>query len=957
MVVFRLVTAALMPVLFSILLYLIEKKTNWNKLSFKKRQVIIGFVFGVIACLAIEFNISNEGVWLKVCTAAPLTAGLLFGGPAGMLAGVIGGVYRLVSVLWGINSYGMVASSLAMVLAGFIGAACRKYMFDDKKAAWTYGLVIGMAVEVIHMILIFLTNMEDINTAFTVVKKCSLPMIMANGMAVALSMLVVSIMGREKNKNRREQKKITQTFSIALCICVVVAFAVTSTFTFILQNKIGHRSANDLLRLNIQDVKADIMDASDRNLLEITHSIAEEIVASDICEEINSESSDAERESKRQLLNEMLTKYQVTDINIIDENGIIILSTYEEFDLFYMGQDKGGQAEEFLCLLDEKEEYVQGYGPVDYSDEISRKYAGVALPDGGFVQVGYGAEQFQDSITEEVQLAAQNRHVGQDGLVMICKEDTLEIVSSPDFGVSEELFNIYSADVDTKGMKEGECFQIAGVQGIEMFCMYERTEGYVIIGCIPVEEALFSRDISVYISVFMQIFVFTALFVLIYLLVKRIVVDNIHKINDSLSKITSGDLNTKVDVRANQEFASLSDDINYTVATLKDYIAEAAARIDKDLEFAKAIQLSALPRVFPPYPSRKDFDIYASMDTAKEVGGDFYDFYLLDNDKLGFLIADVSGKGIPAAMFMMTAKTIIKSYVEAGIEVHDVFTKVNEKLCEGNEAGMFVTAWLGILDLKTGILSYANAGHNYPLLRKKNGEFEFLKSRPNLFLAGSEGVKYRKNEMQLQPGDEIYLYTDGVTEAINSKEELFGDDRLRDTLNRNPDEGVEMRLKTVKEAIDEFVGEADQFDDITMLSVKLKFYQNEDSIVTNPAMEATEYVWEFIDSKTKKAELSKSVANRIQVAVDEIYSNILRYSGAEYATVSCILEEETVKLIFKDNGKAYNPLEKEDPDTTLSVEERAIGGLGIFMVKNMASDISYEYIENQNVLTVTFALS
>ena len=142
-----------------------------------------------------------------------------------------------------------------------------------------------------------------------------------------------------------------------------------------------------------------------------------------------------------------------------------------------------------------------------------------------------------------------------------------------------------------------------------------------------------------------------------------------------------------------------------------------------------------------------------------------------------------------------------------------------------------------------------------------------------------------------------------------------------------------------------------------MLSVKMKFYQNEDSIVTSPDMETTELVWEFIDSKTKKAELSKKVANRIQVAVDEIYSNILRYSGAEYATVSCILEEETVKLIFKDNGTAYNPLEKEDPDTTLSIEERAIGGLGIFMVKRMASDISYEYVQNQNVLTVTFALA
>lgn len=956
MVVFRLVMVVLMPILLSIIFYILEKKTKWREVSYKKRQIIIGFAFGIIAYLSTDLDTSVRVVQFNVWTAAPLTAGLLFGGTAGVLAGVLGGIQCLIAELSGAASYGTLACALGTILAGFIGAACRKYMFDNKKSSCAYGLVIGMAVEVIHMLLIFITNMDDINTAFAVVRKYAIPMIVVNGISVVLAMLVISIMGKEKRKKQKEQKQITQTFSVALCICVMVAFAVTSIFTFVLQNKIGYRSANDLLRLNIQDVKADIMDASDRNLLEITHSIAEEIAASGICEEINSESDDATRESKRTILNEMLNKYQVTDINIIDENGIIILSTYKDFDLYYMGQDKGGQAEEFLCLLDEKEEYVQGYGPVDYSDEISRKYAGVALTDGGFVQVGYGAEQFQDSIAEEVQLAAQNRHIGQDGLVMICKEETLEIVSSPDFGISEEVFNSFSVDFDKDSAEEGEFFRIAGVLGNEMFCMYQKTEGYVIIGCLPVEEALFSRDISVCISIFMQIFVFSALFVLIYLLVKRIVVDNIHKINISLSKITSGDLNTKVDVRDNKEFASLSDDINYTVATLKDYIAEAAARIDKDLEFAKAIQLSALPRVFPPYPNRSDFDIYATMDTAKEVGGDFYDFYLLDNDKLGFLVADVSGKGIPAAMFMMTAKTIIKSYVEAGIEVNDVFTKVNEKLCESNEAGMFVTAWLGILDLTTGVLSYANAGHNFPLLRKKNGAFEYLKCRPNLFLAGMEGVKYQKNELQLQPGDEIYLYTDGVTEATNAQEELFGDDRLRDTLNKNPNEGVEMRLKTVKEDIDKFVGEADQFDDITMLSVKLKFYQNEDSIVTSPDMETTESVWAFIDSKTKKAGLSGKVTNRIQVVVDEIYSNILRYSEAEYATVSCILEEEIVKLVFRDNGMEYNPLEKEDPDTTLSIEERAIGGLGIYMVKNMAKDVSYEYVEGQNVLTVTFTL-
>ena len=208
------------------------------------------------------------------------------------------------------------------------------------------------------------------------------------------------------------------------------------------------------------------------------------------------------------------------------------------------------------------------------------------------------------------------------------------------------------------------------------------------------------------------------------------------------------------------------------------------------------------------------------MDTAKEVGGDFYDFYMLGEDKLAFLVADVSGKGIPAAMFMMTAKTLIKGFAEMGLEVNEVFTQSNAKLCEGNEADMFVTAWMGILDLKTGVLSYANAGHNPPALRSRDGDYAFVRSRPNLILAGMDGVQYRKHELQLRPGDELYLYTDGVTEAQNLSNELFGEQRLLSSLNEAKGMSVEEICKKVKADVDIFAGAADQFDDITMLSIK-----------------------------------------------------------------------------------------------------------------------------------------
>ena len=238
-----------------------------------------------------------------------------------------------------------------------------------------------------------------------------------------------------------------------------------------------------------------------------------------------------------------------------------------------------------------------------------------------------------------------------------------------------------------------------------------------------------------------------------------------------------------MDVRSHVEFEDLSDDINFTVDTLKRYIADAAARIDAELAFAKAIQHSALPSVFPPYPNRKEFDIWATMHTAKEVGGDFYDFYFVDDDTLAFLVADVSGKGIPAAMFMMQSKTLLKSCAESGMSVEEVFTNANAKLCEGNEADMFVTAWMGYLNLKTGLLTFANAGHNPPLVKHADGSFSYLKSRAGFVLAGMDSVRYRKNELQLEPGDVLYLYTDGVTEANNSGNELYSEERLLSLLN------------------------------------------------------------------------------------------------------------------------------------------------------------------------------
>ena len=431
--------------------------------------------------------------------------------------------------------------------------------------------------------------------------------------------------------------------------------------------------------------------------------------------------------------------------------------------------------------------------------------------------MAYDAERFQKDIDDVVIGATRNRHIGENGSIIIAGEDW-NIVSDRhgNEGKNLDVSGIY---IDRATMSEDEYFD-AVVYGEKSLCRYIVSEGYYIVAAMPYTEAFFSRDVSVYVTVFMEFVVFGMLFIVVYFLIKKLIVDNMVKINRSLAKITSGNLDTVVDVRTNEEFASLSDDINSTVLTLKRYIAEAAARIDKELEFAKAIQHSAIPMVFPPYPAHGEFDIYATMDTAKEVGGDFYDFYFVGENKLGFLIADVSGKGIPAAMFMMTAKTLIKGYAESGKSVDEVFTIANAKLCESNEAGMFVTAWMGILDITTGLLEFANAGHNPPLVRHADGRFEFLKSKSGFILAGMEGMKYRRNELVLSPGDEIYLYTDGVTEATNAENALYGEERLASLLNTMNGLSGEALCRAVKADIDAFAGDAPQSDDITMLYLK-----------------------------------------------------------------------------------------------------------------------------------------
>ncbi|MGN1131615.1 MAG: LytS/YhcK type 5TM receptor domain-containing protein, partial [Ruminococcus sp.] len=568
-----LIATSLFPVLFTLLTYFAEKKTAFRKLPYMARQIVMGIVFGGLAIISNTFGIDLGGAEVNSRDASILSAGLIFGGPAGIIAGLIGGIHRFVITLWGIGEYTGIACSIASIVAGLLAGCMRKIIFDNKMPNWVYSLALAVTTESLHMLLVLITNMGDIYTSFEYVRQCALPMTICTALSVVISVILVSLLDKEKKVEKAQDKKITHIFHTRLFVCFFTIFALFCTLTLFIGSDIAKEDTNHLLNVNLKDIKNSIEEIENKNL----------------------------------------------------------------------------------------------------SD---------------------------DETLSRISNLAYNWHIGEGGCIIICDKNG-KIISDSEGHNGEYLWE-NGKDINKINISEGELFT-RDIHGESSLCIYNISDDYCILATLPVEEATITQRLTIYGFILMEVIIFSALLFLIYYSIKRVVVENIHKVNNSLVNITDGDLSVKVNVRGAEEFSSLSRDINKTVDALKGYIAQAEARIDKELEIARQIQHSALPSVFPPYPNRQDFDIFASMHTAKEVGGDFYDFYLLGENRLAILIADVSGKGIPAAMFMMTAKTQIKGLVESGLEVDEVLKKANNRLCENNEAGMFLTCWLGILDLETGL--------------------------------------------------------------------------------------------------------------------------------------------------------------------------------------------------------------------------------------------------------------
>ncbi len=453
--------------------------------------------------------------------------------------------------------------------------------------------------------------------------------------------------------------------------------------------------------------------------------------------------------------------------------------------------------------------------------------------------------------------------------------------------------------------------------------------------------------------------VFFALFAALYFqasrLLKNVVVREIDETNETLGRITQGDLDQSVGVRGTVEFARLSDGINATVGSLKDALAAETSRNDRDLATAKAIQTSALPSTFPPFPEIQAFDVYASMNAAREVGGDFYDIFIIDEHRVGFLIADVSGKGIPASLFMMAAKTEIANNIEAGMDLGIAMQTANWHLCQGNEAGMFVTVWAAVLDYETGEVTYVNAGHNPPLLRH-NGTWEWLKKKGGLFMGTFETAKYREGTLTLEYGDELFLYTDGVNEAFSATEEQFGDERLEAFLQAHADLHPHALVDVMRDELRNWATGAEQSDDITMLALEFGVPpEASGSIELDATLDNLGEVVKLVHQELGGRHCPITAQNKVDIALEELFVNVCRYAyegqdepGKVQVAYVYNANPSAITISITDWGVPFDPL-SYGGSAMLLLDDDA-GGMGIFMAKKSVDDLSYVRDGDANVV-------
>ncbi|MBE6392682.1 MAG: hypothetical protein E7044_01300 [Lentisphaerae bacterium] len=577
-----------------------------------------------------------------------------------------------------------------------------------------------------------------------------------------------------------------------LFLLVVLAFLITFAVSWHLHSYLAELSAVDMLESTLTGVCRKIS-VTEHNLKAVTHISDAAALAKThaFALLVASDPSILNNDGK---LDTLRKKLDVDELHVSDDKGILIASraneaasgvkSYRNYNMASTAQS----AAFMPAITDPSFELVQD-PQINGAKGIYFQYAGVARIDKpGIVQIGYRPERIIEAqhLADIKQIEKETR-IGTNGSLRITESTGLPAGYKKVFRTSSSLL---------------------------LCIVYDK---YLLTAELPQEEMYVSRDSILKVLIIGNLILFGVIFLLVSRLLQKVVINGIYSVNDSLNEITGGNLEKKVTVSTTTEFCTLSNGINATVSALKKAIEDEAKRLDDELETGRMIQTSVLPVDFK---DNERYVLHAGMFTAREVGGDFYDFFALDEDNLAILIADVSGKGITAALYMMTAKTLLKELIQK-YPPAEAFDLANQELCKNNKAHMFLTAFAGVINLKTGIMTCVNAGHNPPVLKHADGTAEYLRIKHSLVLSASRKARYTAVDLQLKKNDQIILYTDGVTEAMNCSKQLFGEERFLKTLSGSivtPMETVHL----IRAEVSEFAGSTPQNDDITLLVMEYK---------------------------------------------------------------------------------------------------------------------------------------
>ena len=601
----------------------------------------------------------------------------------------------------------------------------------------------------------------------------------------------------------------------------------------------------------------------------------------------------------------------VDEVNVAAKTGQIIASNLTSELGYFMANHP--DAREFLVLTNGTTRVFSApFRASATTPDVFYKYTGVAFPGGnGYVQIGLSDVHLTQMYPIILSHMYDDWHIGNKGFFLFADMRNGRLVAEPLCHIGEAK-TLVEAGYDPENIpNDSRTTFMQRLYGEDCYCRVYDFASHRTIAAVPSSEYYLWRDI-----------IFSVLGVLLFFIMGGFAFF----------------------------IARVADDSE----RLKKFYAAEDERRAKDMEIAKTIQESALPAVFPDSPH---YALQAYMAPARVVGGDFYDFFQMGPTIFAFLIADVSGKGITAALYMMTAKTLLKDMLFATRDPALAVSRTNDELCANNPANMFLTAWVGVYDLETGIVTYVNAGHNAPaILRGGTQQIEpkLLTKKSGPVMAFLAGIKYRSHQVKLEPGDALFLYTDGVTEAVDKKGVLFGDDRLEATLRTVPSLAPDAVCLHVKTAVSVFAQGAAQADDITVLTFLCKAYVQRKVRTFAVSQESLAAAMRFLDETLAEINCHDADRSAFDIILDEIVSNIIKFSNASGFELDIeILEDpKGVNLFFVDDGVPYNPLAHIDPDTKLSAAERPIGGLGIYMVKRLSDSVTYRREHNRNFLTV-----